>query len=424
MLFIYGALPVGGIETFFMRMAKERARLGLQTSILLLSKPETSDSKLLAEMKKYATVLFPNELFFNIPGFTRRFPLLVPTKKSRLVTLFNEVDQIHVYHGMHALLAYRLSQEAGAEIPITVGFYHYSKYLWGGDRVAFHERLNREFIFKYLPQESLLFFSEGNRQLYKEHKKMDFSHSNTFRLGVIDSKKNELTGDLGAVLKVVAVGRLVEFKTYNLYMLDIIKRMNKKGYKVQFDIYGDGPLRSEIENKIQQLNIGGQINLKGTLDYLEFDNTVGKYDLFIGSGTAIIQAAALGLPSIVGVENTVEPETYGYFSNVHQYEYNLKGLDLPLFSIEKIIEEFIESSNEQRLSLKSSHLRSIQEFTNESCQKSLDDLKNIKIESGFFEFNAWIYEMSRMLDWINMKINKRHPFITRHDKLKNERFYL
>jgi len=53
MLFIYRVLPIGGIETFFVRMAKERARLGLTTSILLLSEPKDSNPELLAEMKKF-----------------------------------------------------------------------------------------------------------------------------------------------------------------------------------------------------------------------------------------------------------------------------------------------------------------------------------------------------------------------------------
>ena len=59
MLFIYGALPVGGIETFFVRMAKERFKKKLSTSILLLSKPEQSNNELLSEIKKYANVIFP-----------------------------------------------------------------------------------------------------------------------------------------------------------------------------------------------------------------------------------------------------------------------------------------------------------------------------------------------------------------------------
>lgn len=165
MLFIYGALPLGGIETFFVRMAKERAKRGLKTSILLLSTPEASDKSLLEEMRGYAQVLFPQDLFSIIPGFSRRFPLLSPIKKNILLELFREVDQIHVFDGMHALLGNRFNKIARKKVPITVGFYHYIKYLWGGNEVAHFEKVNRKFIFNYLPKEALLMFSVGNLSL-------------------------------------------------------------------------------------------------------------------------------------------------------------------------------------------------------------------------------------------------------------------
>lgn len=415
MLFIYGALTVGGIETFFVRMAKERDKLGLETTILLLSKPEKSNSELLVEMGKYSTVIFPKDLFYNIPGVSRRFPLLAPINKKKLYDVFNNVDQIHAFDGMHALLGYRLSCLINKKIPITVGFYHYIKYLWGGQNIALHERINRKFVFEYLPKKSLLFFSEGNRNLYTKHKKMDFSNSNTFRLGVVDNKIiPSFTEKRNEPLKIVAVGRLVEFKTYNLYMLDVIKSLLEKGRQVQFCIYGDGPLRTEIAKKIYELGLTKYVFLKGTLDYSEFDEVVSQYDLFIGSGTAIIQAASLGVSSIVGVENVVKPVTYGFFCDVNMYEYNLQGLDLPMVSVEYLIERYMDFEECKRIDLKKSHMQSIKEFTNKACQESMDELKNIQTPHSRFNYNMFSYEVSRVFDRLNMKFNKQHPFNKRH----------
>ena len=415
MLFIYGALPVGGIETFFMRMAKERHRLGLHTSILLLSLPHESDPELLNEMKKYANVLFPDDIFLNFGKFTRRLPLLVPVKKRALERALKSVDQIHASDGMHALLGYRLSNMLNKNITITVGFYHYIKFLWGGDNVAWHEKVNRRFIFDFLPEESLLFFSEGNRQLYIKHKRKKLTDANTFRLGVIDKKNIKVSGEINLPIKIVAIGRLVDFKTYNFYMIKVLKNLKTKGFNVQFDIYGDGPLKAQIADEINKAGLSDSIHLKGTLDYLKFDETVSNYNLFIGSGTAIIQAAALGLPSIVGVENVIEAETYGYFSDVNQYEYNLKGLDLEMISVEAIIEDYINMNTQQRKTLISSHLKCIDSFTNESCQKSMDELKYIAMPAKKLKYNRWIYEFSRILDRVSMRFNKRHPYLTRFE---------
>ena len=123
MLFIYGALTVGGIETFFVRMAKERFKNNLHTSILLLSKPELSNAELLSEMKKYANVIFPKDIFHGPALLCRRLPLLCQVDEERLVANLKSIDQIHVYHGMHALLGYRLAQKLKKTIPVTVGFY-------------------------------------------------------------------------------------------------------------------------------------------------------------------------------------------------------------------------------------------------------------------------------------------------------------
>lgn len=418
MLFIYGALPVGGIETFFMRMAKERHRLGLHTSILLLSLPHESDPELLNEMKKYANVLFPDDIFLNFGKFTRRLPLLVPIKKRALERALKSVDQIHASDGMHALLGYRLSNMLNKNITITVGFYHYIKFLWGGDNVAWHEKVNRRFIFDFLPEESLLLFSEGNRQLYIKHKRKKLTYANTFRLGVIDKKNIKVSGEVNLPIKIVAIGRLVDFKTYNFYMIKVLKNLKTKGFNVQFDIYGDGPLKAQMADEINKAGLSDSIHLKGTLDYLKFDETVSNYNLFIGSGTAIIQAAALGLPSIVGVENVIEAETYGYFSDVNQYEYNLKGLDLEMISVEAIIEDYINMNTQQRKTLISSHLKCIDSFTNESCQKSMDELKYIAMPAKKLKYNRWLYEFSRILDRVSMRFNKRHPKLTQFEDFK------
>lgn len=419
MLFIYGSLGLGGIETFFMRIAKERFKQGLSTSILLMGNPDRNNSKLLMEVEKYAEVIYPEQLFFNILGLVRISPMLLPIKRKYLRKVLMKTNQIHVFDGMHALLGYRLSRAIGGEgVPITIGFYHYIKYLWGGNRVAFHERVNRRFVFDYLPQQSLLFFSKGNRDLYIKHKKNNFIDANTFRLGVVDKKEVEISGKLNKPLKIVAIGRFVEFKTYNIYMIDVVNSLVMKGYKVQFDIFGDGPLKQHMQDKIQCLGMTECVHLKGVLDYSKFDETVMQYDLFIGSGTAIIQSSALGVPSIVGVENVLEPKTYGYFSDVSDYEYNLKGLHLPLIPVENLIEKLINVDEDARLNLKQCHLESVEMFTNEACQKAMDDLKNIEMPNHPFIYNIFLYELSRVIDKINIKYNKNHPRRTQFEDFR------
>lgn len=418
MLFIYSSLSVGGIETFFVRMAKERARQGLKTSILLLSEPKQSNLELLTEARLYASVFFAKDIFLFKPTLSSRLSIIAPVNKNKLKSIMEGVDQIHSFDAMQLLLGERLARLIDKKIPITVGFYHYIKYLWGGNKVALHERINRKFIFDYLPEQSLLFFSPGSRDLYEKNRNKSFKRANTFSLGVVDKKDVHLSSDISTPLKLVAIGRLVEFKTYNFYMIQVIKNLVSKGYNIEFDIYGNGPLYDELKEKILRLEVSNSIKLKGTLDYSKFDEVVSNSDMFIGDGTAIVQAAALGIPSIVGVQNFVEPKTYGYFCDVYMHQYTRKGLDLPLFSVEKMIADYIDMPKELRLELKTKHVNCIEQFTNESCQHSLDSLKSIEMPACNFKYNRFIYLLSRTADRFNMKYNKKHPRRTQFEDFR------
>ena len=420
MLFIYRVLPIGGIETFFLRMAKERYKKGLATTILLLSDPNDSNQALLMEMKKYSNVVFFFDIFYKIPIVSKYFPLLALIRKRALSKMLSNVDHVHTFKGMHALLAHRLLSISSREkIPITIGFYHYISYVWGGDHVAYHEKINRKFVFNYLPKESLLFFSNGNRDFHTNLLGLDFKRSQTFRLGVIDKKIVEISGRLEHVLKIAAVGRLVEFKTYNIFILGVVKKLVDSGIFVRLDIYGEGPLASEMQKKIDFLNLNEFVYLRGEFQYKNFDKIISNYDLFIGSGTAIIQASSLGVPAIVGIENETTPVTYGFFSNVHMYEYNLKGLKLDVYEIFDLIVEYTELSVDQRYQLKLDHVNCAKNFTNQSCQNALDKCKSIEMPRDTFYQNYVKYEISRAVDQLLIFINPKHPFNTKFKKFNN-----
>ena len=108
MLFIYGNLGLGGIETFFVRIAKERYLKGLVTKILLLQPELRSDKELLEQMKEYAVIYYAKDIFYY-PFLAQQFKLISSIRKDSLQELFDGVSQIHVFGGDYALLGYRLS---------------------------------------------------------------------------------------------------------------------------------------------------------------------------------------------------------------------------------------------------------------------------------------------------------------------------
>jgi hypothetical protein len=409
MLFIYGSLAIGGIETFFVRMAKERNKNNLKTNVLLLGSKENSDPELLSEMESYAKVYFSKDVFYGPYFLTRYMPLLAPIKVEKIKDIFTRVDQIHVSDGELALLGYRFTQLLNINTPISVGFYNPVKFLWGGFKVKYYERINRAFVLNYLPKPLLLLFSNGNLETYNKISNINLTGANTFRLGVVDRQDINVNGKIGKKIKICSVGRLVEYKTYNIYMLDVINNLVNKGVDVEYHIYGDGDFKSDIFNKIKKLQLEDHIKIIENLPYSKFNEIVGKYDIFVGSGTAIIQASSLGVCSIVGIEQIDKPVTYGFFSDVHEYEYNIKGLGLPLFEVEKLISDYINSSENERANLKKSHFNSIDSFTNSNCANLMEYSKSVVMPPESFKYNTLCYHITRLFDKLHIKISKNHP---------------
>jgi hypothetical protein len=260
-----------------------------------------------------------------------------------------------------------------------------------------------------------MFFSDDCKEFNESHCGKKLPNSNTFRLGVVDEDIPLIKRDKeNTCLKIVSVGRLVDFKTYNSFMLDVIKDCISLGIDVEFDIFGYGPLEKDIKDKIIRLELENYVSLKGVLNYSDFDNTLAKYDIFIGSGTAIIQASASGIPSIVGIENSREPVSYGFFSDVYRREYNLKGLDLKLVPIVDILKEYTALTHLERKELRSKHRETRYSFLNQDCEKKFDDLKIIEMPFNKFKFSLLFYEISWVFDMTNAYLNKNHPFTKRH----------
>jgi len=115
----------------------------------------------------------------------------------------------------------------------------------------------------------------------------------------------------GSGPNIVSVGRLVPFKGYNRAAPKVVRTLRESGIEITWDIWGDGPDQQMIDDAIRHAGVGEWLHLRGPLPYEEFDATMAKYDLFIGMGTALLEAGRIGMPAITAVEGT-EDQTYGF----------------------------------------------------------------------------------------------------------------
>ena len=173
-------------------------------------------------------------------------------------------------------------------------------------------------------------------------------------------------------LRIVSVGGW-SIQDLHLSAAEIVRQCGDAGLPVRWDIYGTGPLADAMRDSIDRHKVGQAVALKGTLPYSSFPHTVADYDLFIGMGTAALEAAMLGVPTIVATES--EPRrTYGFihelpFGNVGERQAIPPGHDLG-----DLVQLYAASSEQQRADLGRRGRDAVLGYTSSQCVEALDDL--------------------------------------------------
>lgn len=145
----------------------------------------------------------------------------------------------------------------------------------------------------------------------------------------------------------VSIGRLQRMKEYNLYMIDIVDRLRQRGLNVRWTVYGDGDLADQMKTAIQAKNLCDFIELKGVLPYADFAAALTNTYLFVGNGTAIIEAALCGVPSIVALAYDAEGLTYG---PLYRFSFGNCGSlmeTVPSSTVEAEIERILSMTDQQ-----------------------------------------------------------------------------
>ena len=113
----------------------------------------------------------------------------------------------------------------------------------------------------------------------------------------------------GQPTRIITVGRLVEKKGVQ-YAVEAVARVIASGRTVVYDIVGDGPLRSELEQRIKQLGAPTHVRLLGWKSHQEILTMMQASHLLLapsvtagdgdeeGIPNAIKEAMAVGLPVV------------------------------------------------------------------------------------------------------------------------------
>lgn len=330
-LLLHGAFSLGGIETHILRLAEELHGRGIQVHVLLLTKKH--EPKLLDELKKFATVQFAADILKNPSSRFRnnlQFMSVMDPMESELDKILRDVECVHVC-GVWSLVFYiKHVMQKLPRTKVVCGVYHQNEFNFRSISPQFFQKQLFNLVNQSIPAESMLFFNDKCVDTAVDLYGEKYTGSDIFPIG-IKFKKESIDPSINfKSRKIVSVGRITSFKTYNFKIVEAFNEILKIDPSFEYHIYGDGEQFPELKQFIASRGMENCVFLHGSLPYQDFEKVISDAFAFVGSGTALLEAAAMGIPAIIGIESDDQGLTYGLLSKLTGYSYHEKGLNFPL----------------------------------------------------------------------------------------------
>lgn len=388
-LFVHSICDIGGIETFFIRLSRELKKINIKPYFLFLYKSNSqtnTETDLLAE----ARITYWHEIScINLPS--NKLALMSPISQKKVRALYSNIDAIHVDTSVTFFIAKRIASALANDVGLMFGVYHANELSWSfNSTLPIYEKYFRKKVFS--DEIIFLFFNNFSSRATVQKNSLKRINCKIFPLGVdLPEKPVEFIKHNKSILKIVSIGRLVSFKTYNLYMIDVIQKLLAYGVPVVYEVYGEGPLKNDLILRLKEKGIVDSIIYKGNIEYSKLDEALHDADLFIGSGTALLQAAANGIPSIIAIENERDAVTYGFFSSLPGIDYHEQNLPFDRISVLELILDYYNLTNDKKNILSNEHIKKSRIFNMEQCatnfSAAVNELKKIKHSwLGFYIF--------------------------------------
>lgn len=390
-LFINSGFELGGIETFISRAAK---KLNGKIKFKLLLMSDSVNADLVARFRMYGEVFFLKDYIkFNFIKYAI-IRTLLPLNKEKLKILLDDVDIIHASCSFSLMLMKRLNYIDDGRSTECVGVYHSREFLWRG-----RNSIMRSMQVKYfneMPACNVIFMNDFTCQLYS--KLWGKKYSKTLPIGIDTDIYKKCEPDFSSK-RIVSIGRLVDFKTYNALMISTLASLgNTSNIKYSFEIYGDGPERENLEKLGCELKVN--VKFYGGVSYDELPNILNGAFLFVGCGTAIVEAAAAGVPSIIGIESEKECVSHGFLVDTKGLSFQEKGLKLPLHSYKSLLDKISSMDVLEYTDFSASHRIRADDFSLSRMEIAILDYYN-SLELTKSKYISFKYFLSTLY-WLAM----------------------
>lgn len=320
-------LEIGGVETLLARMIPLLQKQGVEITLLLLQ--NKVNQELLDAVTPFCRVLHLKDAFPYTKGHLRKF--------------FGQEFDVVFYTIARALLvgSWLLGRADYRSTKTVLGAYQTEIFCQEEKQNYYHQKLVRQLVSQVIPPSSIIFGNTAGRDHHAAKLGIDLSESPVIRLFVDVEKYTFKDRSSLPRKKIVSIGRITDFKTYNFTMLPVIKSLVAKGHDVEWHVYGDGEQFDEFKQAVADLGLQERVFAHGLLKYSQFEQVLEDAFLFVGSGTSLIEAAACGVPSLTTIEYAKEADSYGFICDIEGYNLIEPGLDKKVFKLEEKIEEVI-----------------------------------------------------------------------------------
>lgn len=146
---------------------------------------------------------------------------------------------------------------------------------------------------------------------YSDHIVFQTEQARNFFKNIKDSKTSIIKNPISTKLpkantserkkNIIAIGRLTVQKNFGL-LIRVFKKISEEFEDYKLDIYGEGPLQTELLDIISQLSLGDKVTIHGFSDSIyEILNSSGIYvscSNYEGISNTMLEALSLGVPTI------------------------------------------------------------------------------------------------------------------------------
>jgi len=232
-----------------------------------------------------------------------------------------------------------------ADVFMSINVLHPHEFMMKDEKIHVHF-MNRLLALAVGPSK-LVFMNEQCRITHSTFLGRDLSSNRIVPVPIDERQPRWMVRSSDEPIRIICVGRIVNFKAYNFALPGILDKLVDEGRSVTCDIFGYGSEEGKLANLVKQCNVSDLLRFHGPIPLEKFDDLVSGYDLFIGMGTAALQAAQLGVPTILTIVDD-EHGAHGFINSAPFGNLGEKDPYAPRLDLKQTIEVYLNASPRER----------------------------------------------------------------------------